>query len=388
MKFLSADYIFSAHTGLIRKGILAVDEQGVIHDLIDPEKTETLPEAEKFEGILCPGFINAHCHIELSHLRGLIAKHTGFVGFAKELMPKRNLASHEQIVEAIISAEDEMLKNGIVAVGDISNSVDSFEEKAKGRMIYHTFIELLSLNPKMAEKVLEVGLFLKNDCPQFSSVAPHAPYSVSSELLELIGNSSHGEYLPITMHNQESLGESEFFKTGKGPVRELYEFLGLDISFFKPTGLNSLRSKLKYLPHDRNLILVHNTFTSADDITWSEYYSKKLYWCFCPNANLYIENKLPDFNIFLDAKTKIVLGTDSLASNENLSILDEMKTIAKNCSRVTLEQFLTWSTKNAAEALNFSALGTFEKNKKPGVNLLTGATPEKILPETKVKRII
>lgn len=388
MRFLTAEYIFSAHAGFIRKGILTIDEKGVVQDLIDPEKTDALPEAEKFDGILCPGFVNAHCHLELSHLHGQISKHTGFVGFAKEIMPKRSEATHEQIVEAMVLAEKEMLKNGIVAVGDISNSVDSFEEKAKEKLIYHTFIELLSLNPKMAEKVMEVGLFLKKDCPQTSSIAPHAPYSVSSELLEIIGNSSHKENLALTMHNQESLAESEFFIKGKGLVRELYEFLGIDLSFFKPTGVNSLRSKLKYLPNDRNLILVHNTFTSADDITWAEYFSKNLYWCFCPNANLFIENALPDFRLFIDAKVKIVLGTDSLASNDKLSVLEEMKTIAKKCPEITATQFLTWATKNGAEALKFSDLGTFEKNKKPGVNLLSGLTSEKILPETSVKRLV
>ncbi len=388
MRFLTAEYVFSAHAGFVSKGVLVIDDNGVIQDLIDPEKVEVLPAAEKLDGVLCPGFINAHCHIELSHFRGQIPKHTGFVGFAKELMTKRDVASHEQIVEAINVAEDEMLKNGIVAVGDISNSVDSFEEKAKAKLRYHTFIELLSLNPKMAEKVMEVGLFLKKDCPQTSSIVPHAPYTVSSELLEIIGNSSQKEILPLTMHNQESLAESEFFIKGKGLVRELYEFLGIDISFFKPTGLNSLRSKLKYLPHDKNIILVHNTFTSAEDIRWAEYYSKNLYWCFCPNANLYIENTLPDFKLFLEGNCKIVLGTDSLASNDKLSLLDEMKTIAKKSPEINASQFLTWATKNGADALRFSDLGTFEKNKKPGINLLSGLTSEKILPETVVKRIV
>lgn len=388
MRFITANYVFSAHTGFIPNGILALNGDGSIADLIDPSTAETKPQAEKFEGILCPGFINAHCHLELSHLRGQIAKETGFVEFAKELMTKRSAFTAEQIEAAIVVAEEEMFRNGIVAVGDIANSVDTFEQKAKEKLRYHTFIELISLNPKMAEKVVEVGLFLKKSCPQTSSLSPHAPYSASSELLELVGNSSHGEKLPITMHNQESLAESEFYKSGKGAVRDLYEFMGIDISFFKPTGLNSLRSKLKYLPHDKNVILVHNTFTSEEDIRWSEYYSKQLYWCFCPNANLYIEKTLPNFNLFIEGKTKIVVGTDSLASNDKLSILDELKTIAKNTTGISLEQLLTWATKNGAEALNFSDLGTFEKNKKPGVILISGVTTDRLLQETTVKRLL
>jgi cytosine/adenosine deaminase-related metal-dependent hydrolase len=102
---------------------------------------------------------------------------------------------------------------------------------------------------------------------------------------------------------------------------------------------------------------------------------------------LYIENTLPDFKLFLDANAKIVLGTDSLASNDKLSLLDEMKTIAKKSPEIKSSQFLTWATKNGADALGFSELGTFEKNKKPGVNLLSGMTTEKILPQTLVKKI-
>ena len=142
------------------------------------------------------------------------------------------------------------------------------------------------------------------------------------------------------------------------------------------------------MPYDRNLILVHNTFTSASDIQWAEYYSKQLYWCFCPNANLYIENKLPDYKLFLDAKVKIVIGTDSLASNAGLSILDELKTISKHCPQISFEELLTWATKNGAEALQFSDFGTFEKNKIPGVNLLSCVTPENIGDDTSVTKII
>lgn len=387
MRFLSADYIFSAHTGFIKNGILVLDGNGVVHDLIDPAKAEKIPAAEKFDGILCPGFINAHCHLELSHMRGQVAKHTGFVGFAKELLPKRGTFSPEEIAAAIENAENEMYVNGIAGVGDISNTADSFAQKEKGKIQYHTFIELLGLNPVMAEKVAATGIELLRSAPKPNSLTPHAPYSVSPDLLEIIGNSSHEENVPLSYHNQESLGESEFFIKRSGPMREFYDFLGLDISFFKPTGLNSLRSTLKFLPHNRNLLLVHNTFTSAEDIRWSEFYSKKLYWCFCPNANLYIENKLPDFNLFLDAKVKMVIGTDSLASNDKLSVLDEMKVIAKTIPGISLEQLLTWATKNGAEALNFSSLGTFEKGKRPGVNLISKATMEKLLPESEVRRL-
>lgn len=388
MRFLTSDHVFSAHKGFISNGILVLEDNGVVKELIDPAKTADVPEAEKFQGILVPGFVNAHCHLELSHLRGKIEKHTGFVGFAKQLMPMRGEFTHEEIVAAAEAAEQEMMRNGIAAVGDIVNSVDTFEIKQQNKLRYHTFIELISLNPKMAEKAAEVGMFLKESCPQTSSIVPHAPYSVSNELLEIIGNLSREENGAISIHNQESKAESEFFQRGTGDVRSLYDFLDLDISWFKPTGVNSLRSKLKSLPVNRNLILVHNTYTSADDIRWAEFYSKHIYWCFCPNANLYIENALPHYQDFIDAKVKMVVGTDSLASNDGLSILDELKVLSKYNNSFTSAQLLSMATSNGAEALKLAEFGTFEAGKKPGVNLLTGITVEKIQQDAEVKVIV
>jgi aminodeoxyfutalosine deaminase len=364
MRKFKAAKAFSSHTGLVNDALLVLGDDGIVVDFV-PE--QPYADGEEIEGLLCPGLVNAHCHLELSHLHKQIPRNTGLTGFALELMQKRNDFSPEAIAAAIKKAEDEMYENGIVAVGDIANSTDTYEQKIYGRLRYHTFIELISLNPGMAERAAEVGLFLKAECPQTSSLAPHAPYSVSNELLELIGNSARTENLPLTMHNQETAAEAEFFVRGTGPMRELYNQLDIDISWYKPTGVNSLRSRLKKLPFDRNLILVHNTFTSADDINWAEFYSKKIYWCFCPSANLYIENRLPDYKLFTDAKVKMVVGTDSLASNDRLCILSELKIISENAPTIPLTDLLTWATANGAAALQLDDFGSFEKGKKPGL---------------------
>ena len=110
------------------------------------------------------------------------------------------------------------------------------------------------------------------------------------------------------------------------------------------------------------IMLVHNTFTQKEDLTDN-------YYCTCPNANLYIESTLPDYSIF-DAD-KLCVGTDSLASNKCLSILEEILVIKEN-SNFDLNTLLKIASKNGAEALGFANLGTFEKGKIPGVNLISG----------------
>ncbi len=379
MRLLTADFIFSAHTGFIPGGILVLGDDGSVNDLLDPLTAAALPAAERFSGVLCPGFINAHCHLELSHLRGQITKHTGFAGFAKELLPKRGTFSPEEIAGAIAHAEEELFRNGIVGVGDISNNADSFPQKLNHRLRYHTFIELLGLDPEVADIVMKNGMALRDVCPQTASLAPHAPYSVSDELVRKISQAEKNRG-PLAMHNQESRAESEFFEKGSGSVCSLYEFLGMDISFFKPTGKNSLRSRLGSFDTSTDLLLVHNTFSSAEDIAWAQQLHPKLWWCFCPNANLYIENTLPDFSTFDKAGARIVVGTDSLASNDGLSILEELKVIAAHAPEISLEKLLTWATKNGADALHFNDLGTFETGKKPGVIQLTNLEPGNAAP--------
>ncbi len=387
MRYLQAPLVFSSHTGFVENGILVLHRDGTIADLLDPQVAASIPEqTEMHEGLLCPGFVNAHCHLELSHLRGAITERTGFAGFAKELIPKRATFTPEQIQEAVRLACEELYANGVSAVGDIANTVDSFSAKEHSPLHIHTFIELLALNPALAEKVMSNGNQLLAQCPQPASLTPHAPYSVSEELLRAIADAD--ETMPFSIHNQESKAENEFFETGTGRVNELFQFLGIDISWYKAPGINAIRRTLPHLLSKRPLILVHNTFTSAEDLAWAESLHSNLHWCFCPNANLYIENSLPDFMQFYRANVRCCIGTDSLASNHQLSVLSELKVISQKVSEIPVSELLTWATSNGAAALRFNEIGSFEKGKKPGVILLSGVDAESgISQSATVKRL-
>lgn len=389
MRYISADWVFPAHMDPIRNGILVTDDHGVVIELLDPAIAESFPEnVQRLEGLLCPGFVNTHCHIELSHLRGQLEKRTGFAGFAKQLIPKRSASRADEIEAAMIAAEAEMLRNGIVAVGDICNSSDSFALKACGRLRYHSFIELIGLNPAIAEKVFEQGKKLQEQVSlHTSTLVPHAPYTVSPELLRRIAAAADDQ--PLSIHNQESRAENEFFEKGTGRVLEIYEFLKLPLDYFQPTGQNALRSTLPHLRSKGKLLLVHNTFTSADDLAWAQEQHEQLWWCFCPNANLYIEDALPDYQIFSGVTDRITLGTDSLASNDRLSILDEMLCINEAAPNIPLSTLIQWATKNGAELLGMNDLGSFEKGKKPGIlHLRNNGAALKISEGTEVVRII
>ena len=369
MKKISADYIFPGNSSPIKNGVLVIDRDNSIVELLKPT-TESINwnEVETHKGIICPGFVNTHCHLELSYLKNRIEEKTQLHGFIKEIITKRNEFPEEQRIQAMIAAEQEMKNNGIVAVGDISNGNSTFKLKEQGVLKYHTFIEVFGSDPTIADEAFNQAKKLFNEYfdSQRVSITPHATYSVSDPLTLLINKHCIDNNSLVSIHNQETESENEFHKNGSG---HLFEFLEIaKKTNFKHTGENALASFLKKYEKLNHTLLVHNTFTDKLDIEWAKNYNNNIFWAFCPNANLYIENTLPNFQLFINENCTI--GTDSYASNWSLSVLDELKTISKSDPKINLETLIKWATYNGAEFLKFNTLGSFDKGKTPGVNLI------------------
>ena len=351
--------------------VLVLQTDSTVETIIDVD--DAGDDIRQVEGILSPGFINCHCHLELSHMKGMIAEHTGLVNFVGDVNTKRKI-SEETILQAIADTEAEMLNNGIVAVGDICNKNYTIEQKKKDNIYYHNFIEVLGFNPLIADRNFEI---FKNTYETFNSNLPssktsltlHAPYSVSAALWEKVVHYP-GNNL-ISIHNQETEDETLWFKNKQGDFATMYERMNLDTATFTPSGKSSLQTYgHNFLPH-QSLLLVHNVFTTQEDIEFAESLTNPVSWCFCPNANKYISDRLPDINLFLKSGCDIVLGTDSLASNHQLSIWAEIQTIQKNLPDISLETMLQWATINGAKALQVeNVFGSFEKGKKPGVIII------------------
>lgn len=362
MHYLESDILFTGNSKPIKAGVLVIDTHGNIVDVLKNKNLIPAQEVKKINGALCPGFINSHCHLELSHLKSKLEKESGLPSFISQIPNIRKI--EQQFIDIEIEKADaNMYQNGIVAVADISNTNHTFKVKEKSAIYYHTFIELFSLNPQLAKQVFNNGLQLMKQCSTSSSLVPHANYSVSEQLLSLISNANRGDLLSI--HNQETESEDQMFLSKKGLLVDILT----NINFFSKTGKSAIRSILPLLPKTKTL-LVHNTFSSKEDINWVNSTSNNLYWCTCPKANLYIENRLPNYDFWIDANCKVTIGTDSLASNDTLSILEEMKTISLN-KNINTNTLISWACKNGAEFLGLDSFGTFDKGKKPGINILT-----------------
>ena len=197
----------------------------------------------------------------------------------------------------------------------------------------------------------------------------------------------------LTIHNQESEAENELFKHKKGDFLRLYEKMKIDINSFQPSGKSSLQTWLPYFNNGQSVIMVHDVTTSAEDLDFIKQRTANsqlsTFLCLCPNANLYISNTLPNVNLFLENQCTIVLGTDSLASNHQLNILEEIKTLQKNFSQIKLDSMLQWATLNGAKALQMQdVLGSFEKGKRPGVVLISNMEGLNLTKGSVAKRIV
>ena len=379
---ITASRIFDGYR-FVDDHVLILTETGEIEALVTA--SEAGEGVTVYKGLLTPGLINCHCHLELSHMRGRIPEKTGLVDFVFKVVTERS-ASGEEILAAIAAAEAEMIRNGIVAVGDICNNTLTLAQKAKGNLHYYNFIEASGWLPAVSAQRFEraKGIWEEyrfqetGDKRGACSIVPHAPYSVSENLWKAIQPFFEGKV--VSIHNQETRFEDEFFLHGTGDFERMYSLMKIDNTHHQPTKRSSLQSYYVKLKIAKNIILVHNTFTKEEDVKYVKQGASQpatpntkpqTFFCLCVNANQYIEEALPPVEMLRRLKCDIVLGTDSLASNWSLSILDEINTIRKHFPQIPMEELLTWATSNGAKALGMeSFLGSFEKGKKPGVLVL------------------
>lgn len=387
MRKISADIVYPVSGTPIPEGVVILDDAGRVLAL-EPRLQHEPNSLEIYEGSLVPGFVNAHCHLELSHLKGRIDTGTGLLPFLKAVVSIREVA-REEIDQAIREADRAMYEAGIVAVGDISNKADTAAVKAASKIRYYTFVEHFDfLQEAWAEKTFADYSPVYEAHSQPKSRVPHAPYTVSEDLFRRI-RASNPDDCTVSIHNQETWHEDELFLNGGGGFPEFFEGFGVQLEGFKPNGQTAIHYALKHLnPKSRNLF-VHNTQTRAGDIRAAQAWGgEQVYWASCPNANLYIENRLPDYRIFVETGARVCLGTDSLSSNWQLSVLEEMKTIARYQSFIGLETLLRWATLNGAEALGMAGeLGSLEPGKTPGINLLNLKPGERLHPGVEVRRL-
>lgn len=392
MQRFSANYVFPVSGNPIRNGIVGVNEKGVIIEIIDPGNNPVeLANTEFHNGVIIPGFVNTHCHSELSNLKGKTVKGGGmaeFVKQVKELRGKNTDAAENDVATALA----DIYRQGTSAVADICNSSISFDAKKTSPIRFYNFIEVLGLDPTQPETIWEraqiLQLIAEANGQNPVSIVPHSTYTLSKELWRLLKNEFFNQKM-LSIHFAESKDETEISSSKSGPLASVFTSWGLPI--------NSLPSEAPidivktYIPKTANILFIHNTYLNKNELNELKQHFRNAYFCFCPQSNLHIENKLPCIPDFLSHDEYLTIGTDSYASSESLSMLEQMKIISANFPLVGFSQMLKWSTINGAKALGFeNELGSIEVGKKPGLVLVSpfDFSNMNVLPSSKSKRLI
>jgi aminodeoxyfutalosine deaminase len=391
MKRFTAQFIITNSGPSLKRGIITTDDDGTIISVEDTAgKLEEKHSTEFYNGIIIPGFVNCHCHLELSHMKGDTSKGAGLESFIEEIRSYRN-SNSENILSSALSADKSMSDEGIVLCADVCNTSDTFKIKKESRIKYISLIEVFGLDPDKAEIRINEMLKTAESARKLRlsySLVPHSAYSVSLTMLRLLRNESLNNKV-TSIHFMESEGEGIFLRKHTGQLMSAFKRSGLIPSRLELAGSHSDIIKNE-LTKSGNLILVHNTFVDKTTIRLNRE-RKNIFWCLCPNSNIYIENKIPPLNLLIEEDCEIVIGTDSLASNIQLSVLEELKTLQLNFPELVIGDMVRWATMNGAKALKEDEwYGSIETGKKPGLLLLQNVDLQnmKLLPESFVTRLI
>jgi cytosine/adenosine deaminase-related metal-dependent hydrolase len=367
MRRISSQFIFTSAGPPLKRGIIITADDGTI---LSVEDTGGSPgesaNTEFYNGIIIPGLVNCHSHLELSHMRGKFPAGSGLRSFINQIRQHRE-ADSEVIAAAAEKADGEMLTGGTVACGDISNNAVSFTVKSGSPIRYHTFIEVFGTDPLVADDRISEAVRLSAAAAaagMSSSLTPHAVYSLSEPLMRLIRQHITPDSV-ISLHFLESDDERQMAD----------DHLGKGLSL---AGICS------------QLILVHNTVITHDE-AHSLAAAGNTWFCLCPSSNMHITGALPPAALLSEVTDRIVTGTDSLASTGHLNILTELRLLHETVPRLPLHEIIRWGTINGARALGMSdTLGSIEPGKKPGLLLVENAdlVSQHLLPGSRVRRLL
>ncbi len=354
------------------------------------------PDEEVEAGAIVPGFVNAHCHIELSHLHKKFRKGTGMAGFIDQINELRDWAGREKKMELTREWMDRMWADGVSAMADISNDDSSFGVKKDHPMYTRTFLEVFGSEPEMCEGVMKEVTELNKVSDSYSIDAaptPHSCYTMSPQLLT--ASAAAGlESGFLSYHSQESQEEEDLLRSGSGAMYENRKRSGMSTP--PVTGESSLKyfidrlADAKPAPYDENILLVHNVCLQQDDIDAVKKVMNHPYFAICPLSNIFIHNALPPIELMRGNGLDIALGTDSLSSNDDLDMVKEMACLHGNFPQVPMEEILKWASLNGARFLKKdSQLGSLTPGKKPGIVLIENIDNHGFVTSTsKSKRII
>jgi len=317
---------------------------GPAEDAPDADETIDLGEA-----VLTPGLVNAHCHLDLSHLAGQVPYDGDFADWIRRIgMGRRAENAGEGVVEALRGA----VARGTTSFGDFvtirhfDEVVPAFEEVgARGRL----FIEAIAFQPERADEKFEEiwDLMEMRALPERlqTGAAPHAPYTISRPLLERLVAVAEAHQRPLAIHVGESLEELAFLRHGIGPLREMLRSFAMDDPEFTPDG--SLAEFFEHLNVSKApLLLIHGNYVRPATVPGGAFV------VYCPTAHDFFGHPEHPVKELLEEGVRVALGSDSAASGETVDLLSELQFLARERTDLSARAVFRMATEWGARALD------------------------------------
>ncbi len=323
-----------------------------------------------------PGLVNAHTHLELSWMRGHVPPADSMPRWAAALMALRRAVADEPS-EPIGGAIAEARASGTVLVGDVTNTLATYDWIADSDLAAVVFRELLGFSAPDPDAIVEAAAeqiaALTPVAWLRASIVPHAPYSVSPALFASIARRAGAA--PISIHLGESEAEIEFLRSGTGEWRALLESLGVWNGGWTPPACSPVEYMDRVGLLNARLLAVHGVQFTDDDLSRLARAGSTLVTC--PRSNVWTGAGEPPIARFYDSGVRIAVGTDSLASVKDLNLFAELAVLRRLAPAVPARELLASATLHGAAALGFADdFGSIEPGKR--AQLIAVRVPEHI----------
>jgi cytosine/adenosine deaminase-related metal-dependent hydrolase len=300
---------------------------------------------------ILPGFVNAHAHLDLTGPRGQIPPTADFTAWLRKVIEHRRRQTPEQIEAEIRAGLNESLQSGTTLLADIAAAGQSWAVLKEGPARAIVFYELLGLPlPRAEEALARARAWLAQASPTAMcrpGLSPHAPYSVRDWLFGQAAKLASQLRLPLTTHLGETTAEYELLQNRRGPLADFLSELGV----WEPDGFVSFPEEVCFIYHDRSLprVFAHANYADATLLALTQ--SSVVY---CPRTHAAFGHLRHPFREFLSRGIRVALGTDSLASNPDLDILEEARFLHAHYDDVPTETVLRMATLRGAQVLGWA----------------------------------
>ncbi|MFO0795829.1 MAG: amidohydrolase family protein [Candidatus Brocadiaceae bacterium] len=367
MIIVKAKYLVPNPELCIENGAVAIKDTH-IHRVGTFDEIKALPGIGKIidlgNTIILPGFINLHTHLDLTNLHNRIKPTHNFTHWVFQLIGARMRWKEENYINSIEKGVEYCVEAGTTTVADIAHTEHSFSVLKKSPLRKIVYKEVIDLKPDHAEEIkkktsTELSLVAADNLFHIG-VSPHAPYSVSQELYQALTEIAHSKKVSLCTHVAETQDEIEFLTKGTGNFPSFLRQIRAIPDNWQPPGLTPIHYLNKTGILKAKPVLIHCNYVTDEEISLIHFSGASV--AFCPRSHNYFGHTNYPIKKLLNAEVNVGLGTDSLASNDTLSILDEMKFLFSHYA-IPQKNILSMATINGARALGMeSKVGQIKEN--------------------------